>query len=151
MIVQYHGRGHENFHDEIQNLFEWMNLHRRNFFPKKFAANTMRRWDKYFWFVELDNMVEKSMIDPVQWPPERGVLAMKVDGTILPNNGVSVDSSAAKVTVWLSPEMVDFATRPKVLIKGKTIQNPQPDIAVLLEDVRTRSDRQHPFWAKVSN
>lgn len=151
MIVQYHGRGHEHFHDEIQNLFEWMNLHRRNFFPKKFAANTMRRWDRYFWFVELDNMVEKSMVDPVQWPPERGVLATKVDGTILPNNGVSVDSSAAKITVWLSPEMVDFTTRPRVIIKGKTIMNPQPDVAVLLEDVRTRSDRQHPFWAKVSN
>ena len=151
MLVQYHGRGHEHFHDEIQNLFEWMNLHRRNFFPNKFAANTMRRWDRYFWFVELDNMVEKSMIDPVQWPPERGVLATKVEGTILPNNGVSVDSAAAKITVWLSPEMVDFTTRPRVNIKGKTFLNPQPDVSVLLEDVRTRSDRQHPFWAKVSN
>lgn len=151
MIVQYHGRGHEHFHDEIQNLFEWMNLHRRNFFPKKFAANTMRRWDNYFWFVELDKMIEKSMVDPVQWPPERGVLAMKVEGTILPNNGVSVDSSAEKLTVWLSPEMVDFSARPRVLIKGKTILNPLPDVAILLEDVRTRSDRQHPFWAKVSN
>lgn len=151
MIVQYHGRGHEHFHDEIQNLCDWMNLHRRNFFPKKFAANTLRRWDKYFWFVELDKMVERSMVDPVQWPPDRGVLAMKVEANILPNNGVSVDSSADKLTVWLSPEMVDFTTRPKVLIKGKTIMNPQPDIAVILEDVRTRSDRQHPFWAKVSN
>ena len=25
----------------------------------------------------------------------------------------------------------------------------EPDIAVLLEDVRTRGDRQHPFWAKI--
>jgi hypothetical protein len=26
-----------------------------------------------------------------------------------------------------------------------------PNIETLLEDVRTRGDRQHPFWAKVEN
>ena len=25
----------------------------------------------------------------------------------------------------------------------------RPDLATLLEDVRTRGDRQHPFWARV--
>jgi hypothetical protein len=27
----------------------------------------------------------------------------------------------------------------------------QPDLKVLLEDVRTRGDRLHPFWAKVEH
>ncbi len=151
IVVQYQGRGHENFSDEIQNLFEWMNLHRRNFFPKKFAANTLRPWDDFFWFVEVDQMPAQSMVTPVQWPPGRGALATKVEGAILANNGVSADSSAAKITVWLSPEMVTFSAKPYVLIRGKRMLNVQPDIAVLLEDVRTRGDRQHPFWAKVSN
>lgn len=151
MIVQYQGRGHEHFHDEIQNIFEWMNLHKRNFFPKKFAANAMRAFDRYFWFVEIDQMPANGVVDPVQWPPGRGMLAVKAEGSILPTNGVSADSSAAKVTVWLSPEMVDFNTRPKVIIRGKPFLNVQPDLSVLLDDVRTRSDRQHPFWAKVSN
>jgi hypothetical protein len=155
MVVQFQGRGHEHFHDEIQNLFDWMNLHRRNFFPKKFLANSMRLWDNYFWFVEADMRskgAERSMVAPVQWPPERGTLAAKVEGTILPNNGVSADSSAEKITLWLSPEMIDFNAKPFVILRGKRIINGlQPDIAVLLEDVRTRSDRQHPFWAKVSN
>ena len=34
MIVQYQGRGHEHFLDEILNLFTWMNLHKRDFFPE---------------------------------------------------------------------------------------------------------------------
>jgi hypothetical protein len=88
---------------------------------------------------------------PLQWPPPRGTLATKVSGSILPTNGVSVDTSAAKATVWLSPEMINFNDKPFVTIRGKRFMNLQPDIAVLLEDVRTRSDRQHPFWAKVSN
>ncbi len=28
-------------------------------------------------------------------------------------------------------------------------QQPKPSLEVMLEDVRTRGDRQHPFWAKV--
>lgn len=151
MVVQFQGRGHEHFHDEIQNIFEWMNLHRRNFFPKKFVANSMRAWDRYFWFLEIDQMPPNGVVDPVQWPPGRGMLATKAEGSILPTNGVSADSSAAKITVWLSPEMVDFSNKPKVLIRGKPFLNIQPDLSVLLDDVRTRSDRQHPFWAKVSN
>jgi pimeloyl-ACP methyl ester carboxylesterase len=151
MVVQFQGRGHEHFHDEIQNLLEWMNLHRRNFFPKSFAANTLRPWDNFFWYVEIDRMPPNGLVMPLQWPPPRGTLATKVSGSILPTNGISVDTSAAKATVWLSPEMINFNDKPFVTIRGKRFMNLQPDIAVLLEDVRTRSDRQHPFWAKVSN
>lgn len=149
MVVQFQGRGHEHFHDEIQNLFEWMNLHRRDFFPKKFAANSLRPWDKYFWFVELDAIPEVSMVPPQKWPPPSGTLAAKVEASILPTNGVSVDSSSTKATVWLSPEIVNFTTKPFVTFRGKREMKIQPDVSVLLEDVRTRSDRQHPFWAKV--
>ncbi len=152
MIVQYQGRGHEHFHDEIQNIFEWTNLHKRNFFPKKFEANVLRSWDRYFWFVEVDQMSEKSTVDPLQWPPGRGTLATKIEGAILPNNGVSADTSAGKITVWLSPDMINFNAKPFVILKkGSRKLNVQPDLSVLLDDVRTRGDRQHPFWAKVSN
>jgi hypothetical protein len=39
-------------------------------------------------------------------------------------------------------------------VNGRTIsprdRMVRPDVSVLLEDVRTRADRQHPFWAKLS-
>jgi predicted esterase len=152
MVIQFQGRGHEHFHDEIQNIFEWMNLHKRDFYPKKFEANVLRSWDRFFWFVEVDQMAEKSTVDPLQWPPGRGVLATKIEGAILPNNGVSADTSAGKITVWLSPDMINFAAKPFVILKkGNRKLNVQPELSVLLDDVRTRGDRQHPFWAKVSN
>ena len=34
-VVEYLGRGHENFSDEILNLFDWMSRYRRNFFPRR--------------------------------------------------------------------------------------------------------------------
>ncbi|WP_425614324.1 peptidase [Anatilimnocola sp. NA78] len=151
IVVQMQGRGHEHFHDEIQNLFEWMNFHRRSFFPKSFKANSLRPWDNFFWYLEIDSMPPNGVVMPIQWPPGRGVLATKAEGSILPTNGVSVDTSAAKVTVYLSPEMINFNAKPFVTFRGKRFVNIQPDVNVLLEDVRTRADRQHPFWAKVSN
>jgi hypothetical protein len=49
--------------------------------------------------------------------------------------------------------MVDFRQRANVVVNGRRANAPdrflQPDLKVLLEDVRTRADRQNPFWAKV--
>ena len=36
-------------------------------------------------------------------------------------NGVSVSTGASEVTVWLSPEVVDFSREMKVVVNGKTI------------------------------
>ena len=54
--------------------------------------------------------------------------------------------------MWLAPEMVDFSTADDRDAKQQAMASPKsihPIIATLLEDVRTRGDRQHPFWAKV--
>ena len=45
--------------------------------------------------------------------------------------------------------MVSFNDNLKVVINGEPQRKVQPKIETLLEDVRTRGDRQHPFWAKV--
>ena len=57
----------------------------------------------------------------------------------------------AGVRVWLWPEIVVFKNTLKVVINKETYtsRNIQPKVETLLEDVRTRGDRQHPFWAKV--
>jgi acetyl esterase/lipase len=148
MIVQYQGRGHEDFHDEILNIFAWMNLHKRNFFPKKFTVYSLRPSDKFFWWVETDKPLEANVILPVEWGSKKA-LAAKTEGTINPTNGVSVDRGTGKVTVWLSPEMVSFDKPVTVSIENRKTTNVQPSVPTLLEDVRTRGDRQHPFWAKV--
>ena len=69
------------------------------------------------------------------------------------SSGVRVTSgSCGKVRVWLSPEIVTFDNSLKVEINGKPHRKKVvPSIETLLEDVRTRGDRQHPFWAKVEN
>ncbi len=148
MVVQYLGRGHEHFHDEIQRIFEWMELHRREFFPKEFNVVAMRPWDNYFWWAELNEYPEKSMVMPLEWP-RKGAREALTEGSVLDGNTVRLESAARKQTIWLSPEMVDFTKIVRIVASRKTRRvEIQPSVKTLLEDVRTRGDRQHAFWAK---
>ncbi len=137
-LVDYLGRGHESFPDEILRLFDWMGRKRRNFFPTEFQVYTQRSFDNFFWWAELHDFNSGNRVASV---------AAKNMGT----NGLNV-TTGGKLTVWLSPELVDFS-RPITVTQGSRTLAPSnsihPDAEVLLEDARTRADRKHPFWAKV--
>ncbi len=151
IVVVYQGRGHEHFMDEIQRAFTWMDLHRRQFFPKEFVCVSMRPWDNFFWWAELESLPARSVVLPVNWPPDSGVRAARTEGRILENSRVSLSTAADRAAVWLSPEMVDFSQRVSVTINRRTYSRIEPRAEVLLEDARTRGDRQHPFWARVDD
>ncbi|MEX2174815.1 MAG: peptidase [Pirellulaceae bacterium] len=146
MIVQYQGRGHEHFHDEIQTIFDWMNLHKRNFFPADFSVTSMRPWDSFFWWLEISALPDTVTVLPAEWP--KSIRSASTEGKILKNNSVLTRGVADRVTVWFAPEMVDFSAKVSAMINGRQVHGIAPSAAVLLEDVRTRGDRQHPFWAK---
>jgi len=152
MVVEFMGRGHENFFDEIQNLFDWMGHHERNFHPKQFQVAAARPWDNFFWWIEVQQFPEKTLIEPASWPPKRGFRPAQIKGNALSNNSLSIMTGMDKLTLWLSPEVVDFDQPIRIRINGTPINNLgsiEPSLEVLLEDVRTRADRLHPFWAKV--
>jgi hypothetical protein len=139
-VVEYEGRGHEHFSDEILRIFDWMGRKERNFFPRQFTAATQRPFDNFFWWLEMKN-----------FEPQSGKNFYPVSN-LNGSNGVSVRGVGRKATVWLAPEMVDFSKPVNVTLDGKPMAQPraiQPDIPTLLEDIRTRGDRRHPFWAKV--
>ena len=151
-IVEYRGRGHEHFQDEIQRLFAWMELesHTRDFFPREITVNAMRPWDSFFWWLEIGDIPRKSLVYPAEWPPERGTRAIETNARILENNRVVVTARSGRVTVWLSPKMLSFERNIGVSVNGREVRsNILPSVETLLEDVRTRGDRQNPFWSRV--
>ena len=152
-VVEYLGRGHEHFSDEIQRIFDWMGRFRREFFPKEFSCVTMRPWDNFFWWVELEQLPPGSMVAPDNWPPARGALPVGTKASITNTNGVNVRTGAGRAIVWLSPDMLDFGRRINVVVNGQRLTKGdkfvRPDLRTLLEDARTRGDRQHPFWVKI--
>ncbi|HEX2473159.1 MAG TPA: peptidase, partial [Lacipirellulaceae bacterium] len=152
-VVEYLGRGFEPFGDEIQRLFDWMGRRRRSM-PIEVDCVSMRPWDNFFWWLEVEGLPEKTMVSPGNWPPGRGARPARLRGKRLEANKVWVSLQAERVTVWLAPELVDFDQQLVVEVNNRAISPRDrvvlPDLNVLLEDARTRADRQHPFWAKVS-
>jgi pimeloyl-ACP methyl ester carboxylesterase len=148
-VAEFRGRGHEHFYDEIQHLFDWMQVRERDFFPKEFECATLRPWDNFFWWVEAEDFPAATQIEPGSWPPSRGVRASLISGKIS-DNRITVGTAAKRVSLWFSPESIDFQKRNNIVVNGRRYNGPvTPDREVLLEDVRTRGDLLHPFWAKV--
>ncbi|GIW56566.1 MAG: peptidase [Nitrospiraceae bacterium] len=148
-VVEYRGRGAEHFADEIQEIFTWMTLpgRKRDFWPREFTAVTMRPWDAFFWWVELGPLPERFVVLPTRWPDPKARPA-PIEARALPNNRVVVRTGAESATVYLSPQIVDFKQNVTVVVNGREVKSEiRPSSAVLLEDVRNRCDRQHPFWA----
>ena len=65
-VVEYLGRGHEHFSDEILRLFDWMGRFHRDFFPREFSCTTMREGDNFFWWVEVGRACRRG---PSSIPP----------------------------------------------------------------------------------
>ena len=148
VIVEYLGRGHEHFHDEILRIFDWIRLHARDFSPTEFETVTMRPWDRFFWWVEVEGLPSAAITLPGAWPASGRPAT--VEGTVQEKRNVRVKTGARRATVWLSPQLVNFEGDVSVTVNGrKKARNIQPSVEVMLEDARLRGDRQHPFWAKV--
>ena len=60
-------------------------------------------------------------------------------------------ANARRHILWLSPDVVNFEQRVKVRFKGRQELNQfvKPDVETLLEDLRTRGDRQNLYTAKL--
>ena len=154
-VVTYLGRGHESFSDEILHLIDWMGRTKREFPLKNFEVRTMRPWDSFFWWVEGKRFPDSAMTNPSDWPDNGSppnLRPTKIETSITINNRVRVTSSAGQTTIWLSPELINFDERVEVQYSGRRSSTRgflEGKLVDLLEDVRTRHDRQHPFWLKI--
>jgi pimeloyl-ACP methyl ester carboxylesterase len=151
-LVEFQGRGHEHFSDEIQRLFYWMGRYRRQPSRREFVVRTMREFDNRFWCLDLNKFTEKSIVAPENWPP-KGQIAARTDFRVTATNGIFVTTGAANVTVYLTPDLLDFDKAVNVTVNGSKLRTPggfvKPDVAVMLEDVINRGDRLHPYWVRV--
>ena len=100
--VEYQGRGHEPFHDEILNLFDWMAKRARAPRRRRSIAATLRPWDNFFWWLECDEFPPQFMIHPTEWTGRRPRPA-QVAGKLQADNRLLVKSAAGRTTIWLRP------------------------------------------------
>jgi pimeloyl-ACP methyl ester carboxylesterase len=151
LLTVYQGRGRDHFQDELPRIVEWMNLssHVRPPPPDKLEIVTSRSSDRSFWWLEVPELAGDNIVNPLLFKPGRA----NIEGNRMsaPENGFRVSSYPGKNCIlWLGPEFIDFEKKATFFVKGKKKNlDLQADLSTLLEDVRTRADRQHPYWAKL--
>ena len=129
---------------------------RRFFSQEERVVYSIRPWDNFFWSAELFDFPEKNMIDPLFANLQgHGYHAAKTEFFRIVDNSLRVRSTAERGVIFLSPEQINFDQKMEVVFNGKklTPQNGRVPASskVMLEDARTRADRQHPFWASVNS
>lgn len=152
-FVEYQGRGHEHFSDELISVFDWIGRHVRLTAKQEINAVTMRPWDRFFWWLEVDKAPRQTMVLPSDWPPPRTIRPFNLNGKIGPGNRITARCGADHVRFLLSPDVIDFNEPLSVTLGGRRLYQGEinPDLDILLEDLRTRCDYQHPFWAVIDS
>jgi len=152
MLTVYQGRGRDHFQEELPRIMEWMSLasHRRGPPPQEFEIVSSRQSDRVYWWLESDPLTSEKVVNPILF--KQGKTEIKAQKMGAADNGYRITNLASKgATIWMSPEEVDFGKRVTLYFKGeKKSLDVEPLLETLLEDVRMRADRQHPYWAKVS-
>ena len=145
MIVEYKGRGHDHFQDDIHHMFDWMRFHRRDFEVSEFQVTSMRPWDNYFWWTEFSKFPTEAIT--LHWNGRPVPPAMEIEASIGPNNRIRVEGAAANISIFLNPDLVDFENVSLTVIERVVPIEPSVEV---VEDVRSRGDRQRPFGSALT-
>lgn len=151
MVITYRGRGPEHFYEEIHNHFDWMRLPtiRRGDPPTTIEAVTMRHGDQFFWWLELEGLLDQIAIDPFLWDLVDSPKAAEVSASVGANNEIRVRRAPSRrLRVYLEPSM-GIRMDQRITVRHETRKATidfDGSLDFLLEDVRTRADRKRPYW-----
>lgn len=161
LYCEYKKRGFETYFEEFSRIFDWFAAHRRAPQPRELGpgkpydagVSILRPFDTRFHWLEVSGLPER-LSEPILWESrQKKPRPLTIQGKFAAGDEINtlyIEHPGSRATVWLSPEIVDFDKRIKV-VKGSTkyFDFVSPDVGVLLEDLRIRGDRQRLYWAKL--
>jgi predicted esterase len=153
MLAEYTGRGYETYYEEIHRLFEWMKLHRRTKYLKEGDIKTLRLTGNRFFWMQCEGLPQTVVESPILGGNGKYDRPLTVSMRASVGNTVRVKAGTEKVSIWLSPELVDFNERITVYINSdREIHNSfvRPSVEDMLEDFRTRGDRQKLYSLRLN-
>ncbi|MEQ1828187.1 MAG: alpha/beta hydrolase, partial [Pirellula sp.] len=146
LVTVYRGRAMDHYQEELPRIMEWMQSKIRKAPPDEFETVTSRAGDRFFWWFESSLLNQDKLVHPLLY--KAGTEYKVASNRNVTNNAIRVQIAPTKqYSIYLSPDVVDFSKGQMVVVDKKV--EPKPDIRVMLEDARTRVDRQHPFWMRV--
>jgi pimeloyl-ACP methyl ester carboxylesterase len=167
--VQYKGRGQEWFGAELPNIFDWMQPKRRAFPLRQLGTDgnrgplgdefyTCRATDNQFYWLSTDGILDTHLMPTGRWNPSvsSATMTARIDRE---TNHIYVRTyGLTQLSIWLGRNargetMIDFDKPVTVHVGVETSKwvnkKVTPSLALLLEDVFQRGDRQRLFLAKI--
>jgi hypothetical protein len=159
ILVEYVGRlAGETFPDDLEDMFQWMQYQRRRLPDRagfEFEVDSLRPWDNYYYFLQLNGFPRENVMWPQLWKDGK-LNALPISGELKPEGPkyhhfiVKPSRAGQSMTLWLSDDFVNFEEKEiRITGRGEFRQSVKPSTRIMLEDVRSRADRLHPYWARV--
>jgi predicted esterase len=166
IYATYKGRGAEVFGEELRPSFDWMR-NRRRIYPLKQLGRydvghsglgsefvSYRQCDNRFYWLSTDVIEPAQTVEGPKVGRRQGAM---LQAEIQENNRILVHTAGVKqVTVWLGRDragqnMVDLTRPVEVHVNGaqRFKKMVTPSIAIMLDDLLERGDRQRLFYARL--
>lgn len=145
VYVEYPGRGRELFGGELPTVFQWMQCHRRDPFPREVDVVTARLSDRRFYWLHADSFLPRAVIAPDLFHQEKFRPA-RLEGRVTDQNAIVVTTSGLDgMSLRLSPRLVALdAPELTVRVNKRLVHRGpiKPDLATMLDELRRTGDRK---------
>ena len=138
VLCEYVNRGRESFRGEVERIYDWMLLQRRQPLDGKVDRTV-------FTDAPLDNGLLRT--GPLPARPGEPPRPQRVSADLTSSNRLRVNTRGRPAEVWLNDAVVEFGKRMPVEFgsRAKPSQIPEPSVEAVLRDFHARSDRQRLF------
>lgn len=153
--VNYYRRGLEDFPEETQPVFDWMDNRKREPLPKTFDVVAARDSDERYYGVVIREFAPGRTVAPeaVEAFGQNLKPAILKFRTSRLSNLIQIrQEGIRKFDLWISPAWIDFTKKMEIRDNGRTFYKriPKLELEPVLDDLRIRGDRKRMYWMKVS-
>lgn len=152
ILTEFKQRGREDYQEELPHILDWMRLQERDKLPTELEVKTMRPEHNRFHWLEFHGLPEQILQPRLnrQGNP-MPAKALPISAKITAGNSLFITAGVDRISLWLTPDLVSFEDRLKVVWKGKTVYNdiPEADIQTMLEHLQVTGDRDRLYWKRL--
>ncbi|MCW8130651.1 MAG: dienelactone hydrolase family protein [Planctomycetota bacterium] len=151
--VEYLGRGHEGFTEEIPKVLDWMESKERPRAPKEidFVSADMET-AQCFWLAMTDNQTKKQGLPANMEAAVRASGLARLSATVGAGNAVEIKAyNTTGLRIYVTPDLFDLTKPLKVTVNGRVTKLTPIEASRkrMLELVRQSGDRERLYWATV--
>lgn len=152
VFIKYPSRGLERYTEECDDVFAWMQRHRRTSFHSRVYAKLLRSTDLHWSWVQVKSLpTQFAQLDAPSSPVE-GMYRPSELNLRLDNNLIRIQSSPSDITLRLSPTMPGLDVNKPIRIhngRRTTSIDYDPEISHLLEELYATGDRSRLCYMRV--